>query len=289
MEVFDRQRVQWLSRNWISVIGVGIGIIGLAVAYYSYAQSKRERIPRFVIEAARSEILRADRIAETPIRILKRNDDTEITEDVTSITFYFWNAGKEPIKEQHVRIPITISIDDSTAEILDFQVVKISHPVTQFVLTPHLSDGDSTENHLRSLQITFDILENEQGAVCQILYSGNREAKISINGYIEGFGDLISSTASMTSKTYEVWQVVIWLISVLILIALLKFLEYVFEISLKRVFRRWQRVLGFFSYLIVAAGLIYFVIVFLPSQFKVTHSSYNVPSSLIFFKEMQVD
>src|SRR6266516_4578077 len=105
----------YFKHNWTGLL---IGAVSVSVAYYFYQQSRAERAPVFVIDPNRVEILSAERAADAPIRVLRR-DGSPVRGDINTVRFYVWNAGKLPIKSpDNVLDTIRISLD-SGSEILD--------------------------------------------------------------------------------------------------------------------------------------------------------------------------
>lgn len=170
---------EFLKRNWLGILGLTVGIVGILVSIYFYNESKVERIPTFVLDPTRTRILSSQSVAETPITVLKK-DGRQVKSDLTSVRFFFWNQGKQPIKREHILRNIYIILEDPRGEILDFRLLKTSRDITEFTLLPDTSDPK------HRIKIDFSILENRDGATGQIIYEGNPTALFSVSGVIEG-------------------------------------------------------------------------------------------------------
>ena len=69
--------------------------------------------------------------------------------------------------------------NNSKVKILETSIRKVSREVTNFsVVQNNYNNGN--------ILLNWDILENNDGAVLQILYAGNLNAKFFLNGIIEG-------------------------------------------------------------------------------------------------------
>lgn len=156
-----------------SVISIAITIV---FGYYFLYIGNRERKPTFYLDPTRTTILDKTNAANAPLMLLKSNGDT-IHSDVTSVYFYFFNQGSETIKRENVYEPLKIVLRDK-AEILDFKLLKVARPVSGIKLV-----RDTASN---SLSINFKALEKDDGLVGQIIFEGNKNASITLEGGIDG-------------------------------------------------------------------------------------------------------
>jgi hypothetical protein len=155
-----------------SMISIAITIV---FGYYFLYIGNRERKPTFYLDPTRTTILDKKNAANAPL-LLKANGDT-IKSDVTSVYFYFFNQGAETIKQENVYAPLKIVLGDS-AQILDFKILKIARPVSGMSLV-----RDTLSN---SLQIDFKALEKDDGLVGQIIFEGNKNTSIMLEGGVDG-------------------------------------------------------------------------------------------------------
>lgn len=169
--------LKFLRENWLGVGGLFVGVIGVAASIYTYSSSRRQREPYFITDPARTEILSRDRVGAAPIRVT-RSDGQPITSDLTAVRFYFWNAGGEAIKDAHLLEPLVLRIEDPSARVLDYSLLRSSRPVCRFALQP-----GKTPN---TLNVSFRILEHNDGGTGQIIYEGSPSARLTLTGAIEG-------------------------------------------------------------------------------------------------------
>lgn len=167
---------EFLKRYWFGIVGILIGCLGV---FYSVQKSKYEREPIFLLDSVRTEIINKQIISETSVRVIK-SDGTEVTNDLTALRFYFWNDGKKPIKKEDILEPLFLQLSDSSSEIIDYRVLKLSRDVTGF----QLSRDKLKEKNV--LSIDFRILEKDDGITGQIIYSGNPNSMLLMKGTIEG-------------------------------------------------------------------------------------------------------
>jgi hypothetical protein len=191
-----------------SVISIAITIV---FGYYFLYIGIRERKPTFYLDPTRTTILDKTNAANAPLMLLKSNGDT-IHSDVTSVYFYFFNQGTETIKRENVYEPLKIILRDK-AEILDFKLLKVARPVSGIKLI-----RDSANN---SLTINFKALEKEDGLVGQIIFEGNKNANITLEGGIDGV-KYFESHLSSIDPLYLTAAIVIFLISTYLFLVLNK-------------------------------------------------------------------
>src|SRR5882724_10374125 len=171
MSIISHLKQQWL--------GLLVGAIGIGLSVYFYAESREERDPVFVVDPNRVEIISEERVANGPIIVLRRNK-TPIRGDVYAVRFFFWNAGRLAIEPQDILEPLRVTLRDSSSEILDFRSVKTSRPIARIQLSRARTDS------LRTLLLSFSILERGDGLAAQIIYQGKRGAPLQISGTIKG-------------------------------------------------------------------------------------------------------
>jgi len=191
-----------------SVISIAITIV---FGYYFLYIGNRERKPTFYLDPTRTTILDKINAANAPLMLLKSNGDT-IHADVTSVYFYFFNQGSETIKRENVYEPLKIVLRDK-AEILDFKLLKVARSVSGIKLA-----RDTVSN---SLSINFKALEKDDGLVGQIIFEGNKNAGITLEGGIEG-AKYFETHLSSIDPLYVTVAIVIFLISAYIFLVLNK-------------------------------------------------------------------
>ena len=231
-----------------SVISI---VITLVFGYYFLYVGIRQRRPTFYVDPTRTTILDKENAANAPLQLLKSNGET-ITSDVTSIYFYFFNQGPETIKYENIYSPLKIVLSDN-AEILDFKVLKVARSVSGIEVT-----RDSISN---SLTIHLKALEEYDGFVGQIIFEGNKNASINLEGGIDGV-KYFENHLSSIDPIYFTASIVIFLIA-----------AYIFLILSKRNPKSSPKLLFYFS----AIPILYLLLMLYKTEWFVSH---DVPSSL---------
>ena len=231
-----------------SVISIAITIV---FGYYFLYIGNRERKPTFYLDPTRTTILDKINAANAPLMLLKSNGDT-IHADVTSVYFYFFNQGSETIKRENVYEPLKIVLRDK-AEILDFKLLKVARSVSGIKLA-----RDTVSN---SLSINFKALEKDDGLVGQIIFEGNKNAGITLEGGIEG-AKYFETHLSSIDPLYVTVAIVIFLIS-----------AYIFLVLNKRNPKNSPKLIFFFS----AIPILYLLLILYKTEWFVKNT---VPRSL---------
>ncbi len=242
--IFQRSRDIIIS----SVISIAITIV---FGYYFLYIGNRERKPTFYLDPTRTVILDKENAANAPLLLLKSNGDT-ISSDVTSVYFYFFNQGKETIKQENIYSALKIVTSDSV-EILDFKILKVARSVSGIALT-----RDSLAN---SLRIDFKALEKDDGLVGQIIFEGNKNAAISLEGGIDGV-KYFETHLSSIDPLYLIVAIVIFLIA-----------AYIFLVLSKRNPKSSPKLLFFFS----AIPILYMLLMLYKTEWFV---SQTIPDTL---------
>ena len=231
-----------------STISIAITIV---FGYYFLYLGNRERKPTFYLDPTRTIILDKANAANAPLQLLKSNGEA-IHADVTSVYFYFFNQGTETIKRENVYEPLKIVLGDK-AEILDFKLLKVSRPVSGIALT-----RDTISN---SLAINFKVLEKDDGLVGQIIFEGNKNASINLEGGIDGV-TYFETHLSSIDPLYVTAAIIIFLIS-----------AYIFLVLNKRNPKNFPKLIFFFSII----PILYLLLMLYKTEWFVKHT---VPSSL---------
>ena len=173
-----------------------IGILGLAFSYYFFKISTSPAEPVFLIDPSRTIIVDSKRFSDTPLRVV-RDDGSRIQGDVTSIRFYFWNNGRKSIHPTAILEPIVVTLEEKDGEVLDHKILKVSRSVVRPLIQRDTADPK------RKFNISFSILEKNDGFTGQFIYVGNPNADLKIFGAIEGVEKIITTQQLISSKFWS--------------------------------------------------------------------------------------
>lgn len=185
-----------IAKHWLSWFGI---VLSACLAFYIYYQGQVIRDPVVSVDWNPVEIVSASRVPPS-IRIL-RTDNKPIKGDVYARTIYFWNAGRQAIRWADVLDTISLVLTDSSAEILDFHVQRVSRPVTRVTLERGARPNE--------LQVRFFVLDHDDGFTAQVIYQGQRSTRLLVSGDIEGASFRWAGPRSQTAATIAIFVAIV--------------------------------------------------------------------------------
>jgi hypothetical protein len=161
-------------------------LLGIGASAYFYLLSVERRSPVIAVESNRTEIIDGESISEMPIKVTRRNGE-QITSNLYSARVYFWNDGRQSIGSENVLKPLRIAVGGGNEGIIYHRIVSRSRSITELSTKLDSSQGLQISelgapNHLL---LDFRILEENDGGVIQILYTGSKSAEIRLEGVVE--------------------------------------------------------------------------------------------------------
>lgn len=170
-----------MNRDYIGYVIAVISIItGGYVSNYYYEKSIQTKQPIFMADYFPQTIYDVKQELSVPLKVTK-NDGSTLTKSVHVATLTFLNSGNIPVTNQDTLTPIKISSTDESFEILAVSIIKQSRKVVDCSTSP---DG------LKSFTISFRILEQNDGCLIRIFYSGAQSVKYSVAGDIVGVKEI---------------------------------------------------------------------------------------------------
>ena len=157
----------------IGVVGALASIIAIPLAIVFRI---RPTVPKpeltYAIQPVRTAIVQVNRTSDIGVTYKRK----PIHGDLTAAQIMIANAGKEPIEAKDVLVPITLVV--SNAEILEYSFSTPPLAGTAFSLGANLPTN--------RLSMSWKVLEHGDNPVIQILYAGERNAPIMLEGRIQG-------------------------------------------------------------------------------------------------------
>lgn len=197
--------------DWLGILGLIIGLIGLGSSYYFYKLSIKEREPILLEESFRPLLVEAESLNKYPLKIVDANGRA-IRKDISSIRLYFWNNGGESIKKSDILKQIQIELSANDIQIIDTRILASSRPE---IVQPKVN---VTPGKLNSIDLNFDILERDDGITLQLLYAGTHSTSIIAHGTIEGVDHIVTEN---DLSQYHYYKSSFWKLGLPLFIALL--------------------------------------------------------------------
>jgi hypothetical protein len=172
--------VDWAARNpKIGLLGTIASVIGILFTIVQFVLDENDREIVYTV-AAPTTIVRSGRLSDLRLNF----HGSEITSDVSSVQVAIWNTGRASVKRENVlsdQHRLTISFDSPTV-VLDV-FAKPTRDIVEL-------EVDKTNTARGQIFCSWNILEQEDGLLLEILYVGSPSIKvpdsIRVAGVIEG-------------------------------------------------------------------------------------------------------
>ena len=171
--------IETLAKNpWLVIISFIITFLGFILAFIFYFKSKKVKKPR--LESRSLNLLKesAEKIEGLKITYLNEN-----IPNITITKLAIWNDGNDTINKSDIASadPLLITAKD-TVHILEYKIIYQKNECSLF-------DIEEIESG-KKLKVTFDFLDFQDGAVIQLLHTGNSSSDIEFKGTIKGVGKI---------------------------------------------------------------------------------------------------
>lgn len=154
----------------LSVIASGI------ISWYFYDKSQQHREPVYSADPFPSAVFKVEEGKDFPLKVTT-SDGKPILESIYLATHYFWNKGERPILEEDILKPLEVTFFGKGFEILNVTVSKYSREVVGCTSTQQGND---------TIQLDYKVLESNDGCGIDILYIGEKNPDIEVDGTIIG-------------------------------------------------------------------------------------------------------
>ena len=171
--------VLWLSTNpWIWLFATLVGIAGFILAIVFYYKSKRLKEPMYAIHT--------ENLVSDFSSILNKLEISYAGQRISSLShtkIILWNNGRETITKADIASgdPLAITMTGNGV-VIDCQVITANNPANR--VTVELTSPKQALVH-------FDFLDHRQGAVIQVLHTGNVSEGLAFRGTIIGAGNFL--------------------------------------------------------------------------------------------------
>lgn len=158
------------------------GVLGTILSIYFYIQSEKKRDLAYYVNPAQAVVVKTGESSNLHVFFGNHEPSHELTSDVTAAQIAVWNEGNESIRPDNVLRQVSIRTNPSVP-ILEASIRKKSRDVVNVTLDQsHLNDG--------VVGVQWNILEQDDEVIIQIVYAGPPTNQIQASGVIEGQGDI---------------------------------------------------------------------------------------------------
>lgn len=194
-ETSHSKLLTFFSNPIVGMAGSIASIIGFALSIYFFVASREAPGLTYFVHPAKAAVVRPGQASNLSVQF----DGQSLTGDVTATQIAFWNAGRKAIRDSGILQPLVVRTANKQ-RILEASLQKTSREVVGLKLdTSRLSKGE--------VQVSWNILEQNDGGVLQIVYSGDETTGIDASAILEGQPTVIrldySSTLSTPGEEYS--------------------------------------------------------------------------------------
>lgn len=230
LEIQKKSILQFFSKPSIGIIGTVASIIGIFLSIYFYQASREKPELTYYVNPAKAAVFRTGQISNIDVQF----EGKKLKSDITATQIAFWNAGKKPIRANSMLTPFTIKTDNKFP-ILEAKIRKEGRPVSKINI-------DSSRIGSGEITVDWNILEQNDGGVVQIIYLGNESVGITANAVLEGQKQIESwksvRTFLLSLKDEKLQNIVDKLISYLLFIfGILLILYSIISLSVRKQLR----------------------------------------------------
>ncbi|MCW8157006.1 hypothetical protein D7243_12475 [Stutzerimonas stutzeri] len=169
--------MEFIKNNWLSIISLMVGLIGIYLAFYFYEESQSSREPSFLSSESTELFSSNDAIGAKNFTIINNKTGEPVKSKIFTQEVIFWNSGKLSIRHNNILKPLEIKYPDNV-EILESSIIESSR---QEINDPKISISHSK----KTIKIEFNILEQDDGIKIRTTYSGESPETPTIEGVIE--------------------------------------------------------------------------------------------------------
>ena len=151
-----------------------VGVIGIIL----FIASTKSPDLVYYVDPARATIVRVNQSSRLHVEI----DGKVVKKNITAAQIVIWNDGEEPIRKEKLLSPFFIKTGPLNP-IIEANIQKETRKVVGLRLdTSKVSEG--------LLGVDWTILEQNDGAIIQLIYYGDDQTYITASATVEGQGDI---------------------------------------------------------------------------------------------------
>jgi len=118
-----------------------------------------------------------------------------VTNDVSALQFQIWNKGRKAIKRTEILKPVKIQLH-APVHFIETSIRNVTRPeIVNFTF--------KNSNQPNAIEFSWDILEQNDGAIIQVIYDGPTSVPVSVEGVLEGQKAIEQSKATARPKFWN--------------------------------------------------------------------------------------
>jgi hypothetical protein len=188
----DEQRstlATFFAHPAVGIAGSVASVVGLLAAVYFYFAAQAAPELTTFVHPVRTTVVKAGQVSALTVSL----NGKELRSDVTAAQIAFWNAGNQAIRPADILEPFRII---TPVPMLEVTIRRKSREVLKI-------DLDRTRLYRGEVGVSWNILEDGDGAVLQMIYAGDTEIPIQSRGTVVGQGAVVQESAHIKSPSEQ--------------------------------------------------------------------------------------
>ena len=171
--------MRFFGRPEVGIAGSIASVIGIGLSAYFFLASRETPELTYFVHPAKAAVVRTGQSSRVSVQF----DGQLLTGDITAAQVAFWNAGRRPIRRNAILSPLIIRTGKGE-RILEARIRKTSRDVVGIAL-------DSSRMASGEVEIRWEILEQNDGGILQLVYAGNETVDLRAGAVLEGQPQLV--------------------------------------------------------------------------------------------------
>lgn len=249
---------RYLSNPWVGFLGILLASINIAGMFIIFSLSRERRDLTYLVNPERNVVFRSG--VTSALRVL--HEQREIKKDVTAVQVEVWNAGRKPIKKEHV-LAVARIVTKPAAHILEARIQKVSRDVVGLAI----DDANANDGWI---SLSWRILERNDGGVIQLIFEGPPDTEVVVEAVVQEQGPITRLQPSEPTKWPTMLLSVVGIVFIVLSLTVLSVVGHLRHKSREGQLRMWAAWLPLLGLSITLLNVIAIMVFIVMRSFGIT-------------------